>query len=214
VARYAKEHKDRTRRRIVETAGRRLKASGLTGSGVATLMADAGLTNGAFYAHFASKDDLVARVVADQLDAQRDAVSTLSIEQLVRSYLSVEHRDHPADGCSSAALLAEIARSGEAVRDAYTEGLLGLADVLAARLDARDPGAARVGALAAFAGMAGTLQTARAITDRRLSDELLEQGVHNALRQLGLRSATAAATDETGRSGAAVDEPRQESGTA
>lgn len=48
MARYAKEHKLRTRRRIVETAGRRFKAGGLAGSGLATLMADAGLTSGAF----------------------------------------------------------------------------------------------------------------------------------------------------------------------
>ena len=68
--RYGKEHKQATRRRIIETAGRRLKRDGIDGSGVATLMADAGLTNGAFYAHFASKEDLVATAVAEQLRGQ------------------------------------------------------------------------------------------------------------------------------------------------
>jgi TetR/AcrR family transcriptional repressor of nem operon len=67
MARYGKAHKQATRGRIVEAAGRRLKRDGIDGSGVATLMADAGLTNGAFYAHFDSKDDLVATAVADQL---------------------------------------------------------------------------------------------------------------------------------------------------
>src|SRR5438270_5004941 len=67
VARYGKEHKEATRRRIVEAAGRRLKRDGIDGSGVAALMADAGLTNGAFYAHFASQEDLGATAVADQL---------------------------------------------------------------------------------------------------------------------------------------------------
>ncbi len=61
------EHKAGTRRRIIETAGRRFKQDGIDRSGVAALMTDAGLTNGAFYAHFESKDDLVANVVADQL---------------------------------------------------------------------------------------------------------------------------------------------------
>ena len=56
MARYGTEHKQATRQRIIETAGRRLKRDGIDGSGVATLMADAGLTNGAFYAHFPSKD--------------------------------------------------------------------------------------------------------------------------------------------------------------
>src|SRR5205085_4332371 len=70
VARYDKNHKQATRQRILETAGHRFKTDGIDGSGVATLMADAGLTNGAFYAHFSSKDDLVANVLADQLGAQ------------------------------------------------------------------------------------------------------------------------------------------------
>jgi TetR/AcrR family transcriptional regulator, transcriptional repressor for nem operon len=67
VARYGNQLKEATRRRIVETVGRRLKADGIDGSGVATLMADAGLTNGAFYAHFTSKEDPVAAAVAGQL---------------------------------------------------------------------------------------------------------------------------------------------------
>ena len=73
MARYGKDHKQATRRRIIEAAGRRLKRDGIDGSGVATLMADAGLTNGAFYAHFDSKEDLVASAVADQLREQRES---------------------------------------------------------------------------------------------------------------------------------------------
>ena len=140
VARYATEHKQRTRRRIVDAAGRRLKSSGLSGSGVATLMADAGLTNGAFYAHFASKDELVARVVTDQLDRQRDAVAESGVEQMVRAYLSAEHRDHPAHGCPSAALLSELGRSGDGVPRAYTEGVLGVVDAVVVRLANRGLG--------------------------------------------------------------------------
>ena len=60
MARYGKEHKQATRRRLLEVAGRGLKRDGIDGSGIATLMADAGLRNGAFYAHFESKDQLVA----------------------------------------------------------------------------------------------------------------------------------------------------------
>ncbi|RZL72837.1 MAG: TetR/AcrR family transcriptional regulator, partial [Rhodococcus sp. (in: high G+C Gram-positive bacteria)] len=68
--RYGKEHKQATRRRIIEVAGRRFKQNGIDGSGIATLMKDAGLTNGAFYAHFASKEELVATTVIDQLREQ------------------------------------------------------------------------------------------------------------------------------------------------
>src|SRR3954449_5245200 len=72
--RYGKDQKQATRQRILQAAGRRFKQDGIDGSGVATLMSDAGLTNGAFYAHFASKEDLVANVLADQLRAQRQSL--------------------------------------------------------------------------------------------------------------------------------------------
>ena len=67
MTRYASGHKAATRQRLIETAGRRFKRDGIDGSGIATLVADAGLTNGAFYGHFSSKDGLVAAVVAQQL---------------------------------------------------------------------------------------------------------------------------------------------------
>ena len=67
MARYDTEHKAQTRARVVDAAGRRLKKDGIDGSGVSALMSDAGLTNGAFYAHFSSKDELVAVVLADHL---------------------------------------------------------------------------------------------------------------------------------------------------
>jgi TetR/AcrR family transcriptional regulator, transcriptional repressor for nem operon len=189
VVRYGTEHKQATRRRIIETAGRRLKRDGIDGSGVATLMADAGLTNGAFYAHFASKDDLVAAAVADQLRDQRASFSERApgragVEQYVREYLSGQHRDNPGDGCPSAALLDEIGRCTDATRQAYTDGLLAVIDDVAARLAPHNPPSARAKTLSVFALMAGTLQLSRALADRRLADEVLEQGIQNALTLL------------------------------
>src|SRR5437667_2616219 len=158
MARYGKEQKQATRRRIIEVAGRRLKRDGIDGSGIATLMADAGLTNGAFYAHFDSKEDLVATTVADQLREQRESYSAQSPEEIVRGYLSTQHRDDIEGGCPSAALLDEIARSSDAVKRAYTDGQLAIVDDAAARLAPADPQSARVQALGVFASMVGTLQ--------------------------------------------------------
>ena len=188
--RYGTEHKQATRLRIIETAGRRFKRDGIDGSGVATLMADAGLTNGAFYAHFASKEDLVATAVAGQLREQRESLSAVApgragVEQFVRAYLSAEHRDNPADGCPSAALLDEIGRSTDATKRAYTDGLLAVIDDIAARLDSADQPSARVKTLSVFALMAGTLQLSRALADRQLADAVLDQGLQNALALLG-----------------------------
>jgi TetR/AcrR family transcriptional regulator, transcriptional repressor for nem operon len=74
--RYGKHHKEATRQRIVEAAGRRFKEDGIDGAGVAAVVSDAGLTNGAFYGHFTSKEDLVANVLADQLRTQRQSLDS------------------------------------------------------------------------------------------------------------------------------------------
>jgi TetR/AcrR family transcriptional regulator, transcriptional repressor for nem operon len=191
--RYGKDHKQATRQRIVEAAGRRFKQDGIDGAGVAALMSDAGLTNGAFYAHFTSKEDLVANVLADQLRAQRQSLDSqpsdrAGLEAFVRSYLSPQHRDQCADGCPSAALLDEIARRPAATRQVFTDELMGVMDDIAARLDPTDVEAARTDALTVFGLMVGTLQLARALTDRDLSDQLLARGVETALNLLDDRS--------------------------
>jgi TetR/AcrR family transcriptional regulator, transcriptional repressor for nem operon len=187
--RYGKDHKQATRQRIVEAAGRRFKQDGIDGAGVAAVMSDAGLTNGAFYAHFASKEDLVANVLADQLRAQRESFDAqpsdrAGLDAFVRSYLSPEHRDQCADGCPSAALLDEIARRPAATRQVFTDELMGVIDDIASRLDPTDAEGARTDALTIFGMMVGTLQLARAMTDRDLSDQLLAHGVETALKLL------------------------------
>src|SRR3954452_17955246 len=113
--RYPKDQKQATRRRILEAAGRRFKQEGIDGAGVAAVMSDAGLTNGAFYAHFKSKEDLVANVLAEQLRVQRKRFRAApsdraGLEPLIGACLSPEHRDESAAGCPSAALPDEIDR--------------------------------------------------------------------------------------------------------
>ena len=190
--RYGKDQKQATRQRIVEAAGRRFKQDGIDGAGVAAVMSDAGLTNGAFYGHFSSKEDLVANVLADQLRAQRhgfdaQASDRAGLEAFVRSYLSPQHRDQCADGCPSAALLDEIARRPAATRQVFSDELMGVIDDIASRLDPTDVEVARTDALTLFGLMVGTLQLARALTDRDLSDQLLAQGVDTALKLLDNR---------------------------
>src|SRR5436190_6837283 len=191
--RYSKGHKQVTRQRIVEAAGQRFKRDGIDGAGVATLMSDAGLTNGAFYAHFESKEDLVANVLADQLRAQRQSFDAqppdrAGLEAFIRSYLAPEHRDQCGDGCPSAALLDEIARRPAATRQVFTDELMGIIDDIASRLDPADAEPARTDALTVFGMMIGTLQLARALTNRDLSDQLLARGVETALKLLDDRA--------------------------
>jgi AcrR family transcriptional regulator len=189
VARYSTEHKEATRQRILDVASRRLKRDGIDGSGVATLMADAGLTNGAFYAHFSSKDDLVAAAVAEQLRVQLDRFRHVGpgrdgVERMICEYLSPSQRDDVEHGCPSAALLDEIGRSTPATKRAYTDGVVAIADEIAARLAPDDPQSARAATLSLFALLIGTLQLSRAIADRTLADQVLKQGIQNALALL------------------------------
>ncbi|WSQ06903.1 TetR/AcrR family transcriptional regulator [Streptomyces sp. NBC_01231] len=198
--RYGKDHKPVTRQRIIETAGRRLKRDGIDGSSVATLMKDAGLTNGAFYTHFTSKDELVATAVADQLHTQNAIIVAHAspgrdgLEQIVRWYLSARHRSSPDDGCPSAALLDEIGRCADPTKQAYTDGVLIVIDGIAARLAPSDPRSARTRALSAYAMMAGTLQLSRALADQQLADDLLEQGIRNALNLLDVENEPTSST--------------------
>ncbi len=195
MARYHSDHKQETRRRILASAGIRLKRDGIDGSGIASLMADAGLTSGAFYAHFASKEDLVASVVQAELQVQcanlNDSPPGIAgVKQLVRDYLSPAHRDRREVGCPSAALLDEIGRSAEVTKDAYTKGAANLIDEIANRLSPDDPESARGRALILFTMIIGTLQLARAVTNPDLSDEALAHGLEQALTFLGAERVT------------------------
>ena len=187
--RYSKDHKQATRQRIVEAAGRRFKEDGIDGAGVATVMSDAGLTNGAFYAHFKSKEDLVANVLADQLRAQRESFDAepsdrAGLEAFLRAYLSPQHRDECAEGCPSAALLDEVVRRPARTKRVYTAELAALMGDIAERLDPTDVETARTNALTLFGLMVGTLQLARALSDRDQSDRLLARALETALHLL------------------------------
>ena len=103
----------------------------------------------------------------------------------MRAYLSPEHRDYPDAGCPSAALLDELGRSDVVTKRAYTTGARTIVDQIAARLAPEDPAVAKGRALSLFTMIIGTLQLSRAVADRELSDELLEQGLGNALGLLG-----------------------------
>lgn len=124
--RYEPEHKTRTRDRIVRNAARKLRAEGLSGPGVASVMKASGLTVGGFYKHFRSKDELLAEALAQAFSDSEKVYSSLQNvpredrwKEFVRLYLSPEHCDHPDTGCPVAALAPEIARAKLSVRKRF-----------------------------------------------------------------------------------------------
>ena len=151
--------------------------------GLAGIMSDAGLTNGAFYPHFQSKAELVRESLASALDDQsqrlQDAFAAGGLEAVLAAYLSAEHRDNPANGCVSAALLPELARQPPETRSLLASRLLAMAQHMAASCppQTRDPEGV---ALALYATLIGTLQLARATQGTALSDRILAAGADAA----------------------------------
>ncbi|WP_374445274.1 TetR family transcriptional regulator [Stella sp.] len=179
--RVTREQAAENRRRIVEAAARLFRERGFSGVGVAEIMAAAGLTHGGFYGHFRSKEDLArvaCRAAIDQATEgwrQRAAGHPEApLAALADAYLTPRHRDAAGRGCIHAALTAEVARIDDPeLRHAFTEGLAGLAEVLA-EAGPEDAAEARAAAaLVRLSTMVGALVLARAVDDRALSDRIL-----------------------------------------
>ncbi|HEY0231266.1 MAG TPA: TetR/AcrR family transcriptional regulator [Dokdonella sp.] len=187
--RYEKGHKDNTRQRIVEAAGERFRRDGIETVGIGSLMAGIGLTQGGFYNHFDSKDDLVREVVGSSLHEKLERMRELNagqrhagIAKLVDYYLSAAHRDDAAAGCTCSALAMEIARSSAPTRAAFTDELRATLALIGEQLPASlKPKPRREKAQAIFASMVGTLALARAVDDPALADDLLAAGRRAAL---------------------------------
>jgi TetR/AcrR family transcriptional repressor of nem operon len=186
--RYEKGHKDATRQRIIEVASRQFREQGVAAVGLAGIMAEAGLTNGAFYAHFDSKENLVREVLSSagfHNKLSKAEARGAGLEGAIRDYLSPSHRDDPGRGCPTSALVAEIARHSEATRDAFTGKIDGVIELIAAALPAGKAAGRRRKAVAIYGLMVGTLQIARAVNDRKLSDEILQSGADEAVALVG-----------------------------
>ena len=184
--RYDKGHKDETRRHILDVASAQFRESGIAAVGLAGIMSEAGLTNGAFYTHFESKEDLVREVLTDALTRREERHKAnlengVSAETVIRDYLSTRHRDRAGTGCPTAALVAEIARHPKATRDAFTGKISDIVALMAEQIRQGTAEERRSKAITIYSTMVGALQLARAVNDKQLSDEILENAVEAAI---------------------------------
>jgi TetR/AcrR family transcriptional regulator, transcriptional repressor for nem operon len=185
--RYAPEHNEATRERILEAASRLFREHGIAAVGLAKIMAEAGLTVGTFYTHFKSKEALLREALLRSLDARHveleQVIRGADVEMAVRAYLSPEHRDAAGTGCPVAALASEVARHPRATRQTFAAHNAPSLDAIATWLASRRrKEVSRADAAAFFGLLAGTLQLARATPDRAESDAILEAGVRAAIR--------------------------------
>ena len=179
--RVSRARAERNRQHILTAAARLFRENGIQATGVDSISQEAGLTHGAFYSQFASKEALAAetiglarsrwrrvwRRVAERKPARQ------AFRSIVADYLSVKHRDSPGRGCVVAALGASLPRQPRTVRAAFTREVKDAVDFLAELVPGRNPTQRHAAAIAAFACMVGGVILARAVEDERFSAQIL-----------------------------------------
>jgi TetR/AcrR family transcriptional regulator, transcriptional repressor for nem operon len=166
--------------RIIDAAARAIRRSGYDGTGVADIMKEAGLTHGAFYAHFESREAMLAEA-ADRAGAESNSLAASAIaaapsdqalQALMQVYLSQEHLESMETGCPISALGSEMPRQSPEVRSAATRRIKEMIDLVARQFPDWGQPSAHERALVTVATMVGTLILARAVNDSALSDAL------------------------------------------
>jgi TetR/AcrR family transcriptional repressor of nem operon len=171
-----KKTKSRTHARILKVAAKRFRELGLDGIGVADVMKQAGVTVGAFYKHFKSRDELVVEALGTafkDLDAWEKHAETLA--QLLKFYLTEYHRDNPGIGCAMGALLGDMSRASKSAKTVYTTRIKHSLAVTAGLLPSEQNADKRGRALLIFSSLLGALNLSRAVSDPVLSREILDQ---------------------------------------
>lgn len=172
--------KEASHERIVQAAARAIRRSGYDGTGVADIMKEAGLTHGAFYAHFDSREAMLAEA-ADRAGAESNAFAARviaaappqqALQALMQAYLSKEHLASIETGCPVSALGSEMPRQTPEVRRAATRRIKEMIDLVARQSPDWGQPAAHERALVTVATMVGTLMLARAVDDAALSESL------------------------------------------
>lgn len=174
--------KEATHERIVSVAARAIRRSGYDGTGVADIMKEAGLTHGAFYAHFASREAMLAeaagKACAESAATVADMISkvppAMALESMLNAYLSKEHVQSVEMGCPLAALGSETSRQAPEVRRVATQHIKEMIDLIARQSPDWGQAEAHERALVTLSTMVGSLLLARAVDDPGLSDSLRE----------------------------------------
>jgi TetR/AcrR family transcriptional repressor of nem operon len=172
---------EKNRDRVIDVAAALFRERGFDGIGLARLMKVAGLTHGGFYGQFKSKEDLAAqasgRALAENLQKWSSVIDGAAgdpLREIVAFYLSEDHRDAPGQGCAVAALGADAARHGGALRSTFTEGVGVYLEILSKIMPGGSTAEKRRKAMATLAEMVGAIILARAVDDADLSKGILE----------------------------------------
>jgi TetR/AcrR family transcriptional repressor of nem operon len=196
---YTEEHKQETRKRIIQSARRLFNRNGFADVSIDEIMGAAGLTRGGFYKHFADKDDLYEEAVLEFICADRPepwqaryvdpaARGAALSRMIVDAYLSRDHFDDRDGSCPMIALPSDVSRGGAAVKGAFRQVLAMMVDAFAANLGPGE-GAPRERALALAAMVVGGMVLARAVDDKVLADEIRDSARTQAVAIAGWEAA-------------------------
>jgi TetR/AcrR family transcriptional regulator, transcriptional repressor for nem operon len=184
AVKVTKEHAAENRKALVKAAGRLIREHGIDGVGVADISKAAGLTHGALYAQFASKEALAAEALAEGLDRSFGAMIRAGADApdvlvaFLDFYLATSRRDDFGGNCAMAAAASEIGRLDEAASAHFVNGFEEFAGAFESVIDDRDSGpgpSSRQRALATVSALVGGVSMSRAArkADPQLADEIL-----------------------------------------
>jgi TetR/AcrR family transcriptional regulator, transcriptional repressor for nem operon len=172
----SKEQVANHEKQILAAAARLFRQRGFNDVTVAEVMKEAGLTHGAFYGHFPSKEALIAEAVGKALPPAPDtAKPRRPAAEFADGYLSVKHRDNRANSCLFSSLGTEAARGSADLRHRMTEAVRRRIDHLGAEAEGDTADEKRRAAIVAWSAMVGAMVLARLVDDEKLSKEILSE---------------------------------------
>ena len=179
-----------TRAAILEAASKKLKKEGFNGAGVDGLAAAAGVTSGAFYAHFSNKEDLLKEVIYTYLGApyvqeDREGVDARKkqLKEFLKVYLTLDHCSSPEKGCVMPTLSADVSRASMGVRKVYQDRMVNLVEKIS-KVVHGSPAKKRKQAWSVLAMMIGAVTIGRALPDSANAEHLMDAALENALALL------------------------------
>lgn len=198
--RVSRAQAEENRQTVIDVASRLFREHGFDGIGLKDLMEGAGLTHGAFYKQFASKDDLAAQATKRALESASRRWSAAAetnpkdpLGAVLAFYLSMGHRAERMDGCPVVALGSDAARQGADVKASFEAGITQYLDMLGPWIGSAKDKKSRAKAMAVLSTMVGAVLLARAVNDEQLSKQFLQagaEGVRAALSNGGARPET------------------------
>lgn len=188
--RYHPEHKPEVHQKIVKDASRRIRAEGLTGAAVSTVMRDAGLTHGGFYKHFRSKGELLVESLSDGFRDIEDRLTEACNQSqpgtawkaIVKTYLSSEHCDHVECGCPLVALAPELARADGTMKPRIVAELVQYKTRMLPFMPGRRTADKERAFFAIFSTMIGAIEIARLLPDPAMREKVLTNAKDFLLR--------------------------------